>query len=49
MRYRPQRTAHQAVQRVAEAIVHQKTKVIDVDLKAYFDTVRHDLLLGKVA
>jgi len=47
--YRPQRTAHQAVQRVAEAIVHQKTKVIDVDLKAYFDTVRHDLLLGKVA
>lgn len=47
--YRPQRTAHQAVQRVAEAIVPQKTKVIDVDLKAYFDTVRHDLLLGKVS
>ena len=47
--YRPQRTAHQAVQRVAEAIVHQQTKVIDVDLQAYFDTVRHDLLLGKVA
>jgi RNA-directed DNA polymerase len=47
--YRPNRTAHQAVQRVAEAIVHNKTKVIDVDLKLYFDTVRHDLLLGKVA
>jgi len=47
--YRPKRTAHQAVARVAEAIVHHKTKVIDVDLKAYFDTVRHDLLLNKVA
>ena len=47
--YRPKRTAHQAVQRVAEAIVHNKTHVIDVDLASYFDTVRHDLLLGKVA
>jgi RNA-directed DNA polymerase len=47
--YRPKRTAHQAVQRVAEAIVHNKTTVIDVDLKSYFDTVRHDLLLRKVA
>lgn len=47
--YRPKRTAHQAVQRVTEAIVHNKTKVIDVDLKSYFDTVRHDLLLKKVA
>jgi len=47
--YRPKRTAHQAIQRVSEAIVFQKTQVIDVDLKSYFDTVRHDLLLGKVA
>ena len=47
--YRPKRTAHQAVQRVAEAIVHNKTQVIDVDLASYFDTIRHDLLLGKVA
>jgi len=47
--YRPKRTAHQAVQRVAEAIVQNKTKVIDLDLKSYFDTVRHGFLLGKVA
>lgn len=47
--YRPKRTAQQAVERVAEAIVRQKTHVIDVDLASYFDTVRHDLLLGKVA
>jgi RNA-directed DNA polymerase len=47
--YRPKRTAHQAVQRVAEAIVSNKTAVIDVDLASYFDTVRHDILLRKVA
>lgn len=47
--YRPQRTAHQAVERVAQAIVEEKTWVIDLDLKAYFDTVRHDILLKKVA
>lgn len=47
--YRPKRTAHEAVHRVAEAIVRNKTRVIDVDLAAFFDTVRHDLLLGKVA
>jgi len=47
--YRPRRTAHEAVTRVAKAIVQGKTQVIDLDLAAYFDTVRHDLLLGKVA
>ena len=47
--YRPKRTAHQAVDRVARAIVQHKTYVIDLDLRAYFDTVRHDLLLPKVA
>jgi RNA-directed DNA polymerase len=47
--YRPQRTAHEAVQRVAEAIVKCKTRIIDIDLRAYFDNVRHDLLLEKIA
>ena len=47
--YRPQRTAQEAVNRVAQAIVRNKTQVIDVDLAAFFDTVRHDVLLGKVA
>lgn len=47
--YRPKRAAHQAVNRVARAVVEYKTRVIDVDLTAYFDTVRHDLLLRKVA
>jgi RNA-directed DNA polymerase len=47
--YRPKRTAHEAVHRVATAIVQCKTRVIDLDLRAYFDTVRHHLLLEKVA
>jgi RNA-directed DNA polymerase len=47
--YRPKRTAHQAVHRVSEAIVEEKTRAIDLDLKAYFDTVRHDILLKKIA
>jgi len=47
--YRPRRQAHEAIERVAKAIVSNKTRVLDVDLAAYFDTVRHDLLLGKVA
>lgn len=47
--YRPRRTAHEAVDRVARAIVRQKTRVIDIDLRSYFDNVRHDRLLAKVA
>jgi len=47
--YRPKRTAHQAVHRVATAIAHGHTRVIDIDLKAYFDTIRHDILLRQVA
>ncbi len=47
--YRPKRTAHQAVNRVAQAIVEEKTRIIDIDLSAYFDNVQHYLLLEKVA
>src|SRR3977135_489200 len=47
--YRPKRTAHQAVNRVAQAIVESKTRIIDIDLRAFFDNVQHYLLLEKVA
>src|SRR5437660_9444273 len=47
--YRPKRTAHEAVDRVARAIVQHKTRVIDIDLRSYFDNVRHDRTLAKVA
>ena len=47
--YRPGRTAHEAVDRVELAIRQGKTRVIDIDLKAYFDNVRHHILLAKLA
>jgi RNA-directed DNA polymerase len=47
--YRPKKTTHEAVDRVAKAIVQDKTRVIDIDLRSYFDNVRHDRLLAKVA
>jgi RNA-directed DNA polymerase len=47
--YRPGRTAHEAVKRVALAIAQNKTRVIDIDAKAYFDNVRHHILLRKLA
>src|SRR4029077_1465237 len=47
--YRPKQSAHAAVQRVSEAILKGKTFVIDLDLRAYFDTVRHHIVLEKVA
>src|SRR6516225_17996 len=47
--YRPQRTAQDAVLRVDKAIMSEKTRIIDLDLRAYFDNVQHYLLLEKVA
>jgi RNA-directed DNA polymerase len=47
--YRERRSAHQAVHRVVVAIGQEKTRVIDLDLKAYFDNVKHHILLAKVA
>jgi len=47
--YRRKKTAHEAVDRVAKAIDQQKTRVIDLDLRSYFDNIRHDRLLAKVA
>ena len=47
--YRPKRTAHQALDRVVHGLVQGLSRVIDVDLRSYFDNVRHHLLLQKLA
>jgi len=47
--YRPKRTPKEAVKRVSEAIIQEKTHVIDLDLRSFFDTVRHHIVLKKVA
>ncbi len=47
--YRPKKSAHDAVGRVRLGILQGKTRVIDLDLRSYFDNVRHHLLLEKIA
>jgi len=47
--YRPKRKASEAIVKVSKAIVTKKTQVINIDMRSYFDTVRHDILLRKVA
>jgi RNA-directed DNA polymerase len=47
--YRPRKKPQDAVQRVSDAIIQGKTVVVDLDLRSYFDTVRHHIVLAKVA
>lgn len=47
--YRPKKTAAAAIEKVTVAAIKNMTRVIDVDLKSYFDTVRHDILLSKIS
>ena len=47
--YRPKKSAHAAIQCVSKAILEGKTYVIDFDLRSYFDTVKHHIVLEKVA
>jgi RNA-directed DNA polymerase len=47
--YRPRRTPKDAIERVNNAIVCEKSRVIDLDLKNYFGSVRHHILLSKIA
>lgn len=46
--FRPNRNQHQAVNRVAKGIARGFTKVIDVDLTAYFDNINHGILMDKI-
>ncbi|MCD2256010.1 group II intron reverse transcriptase/maturase [Lactobacillus sp. CC-MHH1034] len=43
--FRPNRSAHDAIKRVIALYDQGYHYVIDLDLKAYFDTVNHDLLM----
>jgi len=47
--YRPRRCAHQMVSRVSKKIVCGHRKVLEIDLKAFFDNMRHNTLFEKVA
>lgn len=46
---RPARSAHDAIGEVRSGLRRQKHLVVDVDLKSFFDDIRHDRMLAKVA
>lgn len=46
---RPGRSAHQAIGLVRRALHQRQHRVVDVDLSRYFDEIRHDRILEKVA
>lgn len=47
--FRPQRSPHQALAEVRRSVLRRMFTVIDVDLSNYFDTIRHSVLLEKIA
>jgi RNA-directed DNA polymerase len=47
--FRPQRSPHRALAEVRRSVLRRMSTVIDVDLCRYFDTIRHAVLLDKVA
>jgi group II intron reverse transcriptase/maturase len=47
--FRPKRSAHDAVDTVAQSLLKRQCHVIDADLSKYFDTVPHAKLMATVA
>ena len=47
--FRPKRSPHRALAEVRRSILRRMNIVIDVDLSKYFDTMKHDILLEKIA
>ena len=47
--FRPQRSPHRALAEVRRSVLRRMSTVIEVDLSRYFDTIRHSVLLDKIA
>jgi group II intron reverse transcriptase/maturase len=47
--FRPQRSAHQAVEQVRQAVNRGRNWVVDADITAFFDRIDHTVLLKRVA
>jgi len=47
--FRPGRNCHQAIEKIREYIEHGYGYVIDADIKSYFDTIDHEVLIDMIA
>ena len=47
--FRPKRSPHSALAEARRSVLRRMSTVIDVDLSRYFDTIRHSVLLDKIA
>lgn len=47
--FRPRRSPHRALAEVRRSVLRRMSTIIDVDLSRYFDTIRHSVLLDKMA
>ena len=47
--FRPGRSPHRALAEVRRSLLRRMSTVIDVDLSRYFDTIRQDILIKKIA
>ena len=47
--FRPKQSPHRALAEVRRSVLRRMTRVIDVDLTNYFDSIRHSVLLDKIA
>jgi RNA-directed DNA polymerase len=47
--YRPKRSPHRALAAVRRSVLRRMSTVIEVDLSRYFDTIRHAVLLDRIA
>lgn len=47
--FRPERSAHMAIDKIKEHLEQGYIWVVDADLKSYFDTIPHDKLIDQVA
>ena len=47
--FRPKRSPHQALAQVRRSVMRRMSTVVDADLSKFFDTLRHSILLDKIA